>query len=549
MASLNPLRWFGRDDSAPALATRQEPRLELKGSAAGEAISAVTIGQPVWTDRRFDALAEEGYARNAVAYRCVRMIATAAATVPWLLYRGDQEVEEHDLLRLLAKPAPGIGGHSLFEAFFAYLLLSGNGFLEAVGPDQRPPRELWTLRPDRMKIIAGRSGLPAGYEYEANGRRIRWDVDAVTGKSPILHMKEFNPLNDWYGMSPLEAAAYSIDRHNAAGAHNVALLQNGASPSGALVFKPVSVGQGVAPQYAPQDVIKAAEDRLESRHQGAVNAGRPMVLGGDIRWEPMGLAPKDMDFNEGKLDAARDICLAFGVPPILIVEGQSTYNNVREAKLALYEETVLPLLDKSTDHLNEWLVPQFGDDLRIAPDLDEVPALESRRESKRNSVRDLYKDGLLTRSEARAALQYDELDETFEGAPDAAVITALLSAYDQGASTVQPLRRYLVAMGLLDASVTDEDMISTARGIAKQLEVPAKRINIAQAAAMTGEVSGEALGRGIELVLAGDRVLPDFEKALADAADEDAIRFGGDGEGKDPEASDRPPQDRASPSG
>jgi phage portal protein BeeE len=63
----------------------------------------------------------------------------------------------------------------------------------------------------------------------------------------------------------------------------------------------------------------------------------------------MGVTPKDMDFAAGKDDAARDICTAFGVPHVLIVPGQSTYNNIREAKLELWEDTILPLVDKAVD--------------------------------------------------------------------------------------------------------------------------------------------------------------------------------------------------------
>lgn len=378
-------------------------------SGAGPAISAWNLGQPNWTPRNYAQLAEEAYVRNAIAYRCTAMIASAAASIPWMLRdKSGKEIEQHALLDLLTRPGPMIGGQTLFEAFFAYLLLSGNGYMEGVGPSPtRPPTELWTHRPDRMTSIAGPFGMPKGFRYEAHGIVKTWDVDQVTGEGPILHLRLFHPLNDWYGLSPIEPAAYGIDRHNAASAHNKALLDNGARPSGALIFKPIKQGQGQGVVSTPPEVIKAAEARLADRHGGPDNAGRPLVLGGDIDWKEMGISPREMDFGEGKNDAARDICTGFGVPHVLIVTGSATYNNVKEARLQLYEDTVLPLAERARDALNAWLTPRFDDRLTLEHDLDEIPALEPRRETKRKATVELWKSGLLTRDEARADLEYE----------------------------------------------------------------------------------------------------------------------------------------------
>jgi HK97 family phage portal protein len=388
-------------------------------SAAGPGIAQYSVGMPVWTPRRYDRLADEGYQKNAIGFRCTKMIAEGAASIPWLLMKKTAEVEEHALLDLLDRPAPMIGGQALFEAFFAYTLLAGNTYLEGVAPfDSRPPTELWSLRPDRMKAVPGNRGLPEAFTYEVNGRTITWPVDQITGRGAILHLKEFHPLNDWYGMSRVEPAAYGIDRHNAASAHNKALLQNGARPTGALIFKPVLVnGQH---QSAPAGVIDAAERRLADHHMAMDARGKPMVLGGNIDWQEMGLSPRDMDFGQGKDDAARDICNSFGVPHILVVPGSSTFNNLAMARLQLYEETILPLFGRATDALNAWLTVRYGDGLRLVPDLDSVPALEPRRETKRKAAADLFKAGLLKRDEARAMLDYDavggsEGEEFFKG--------------------------------------------------------------------------------------------------------------------------------------
>ncbi len=389
-------------------------------SAAGSGIAKWSMGQAVWTPRRYDKLAEEAYVKNAIGFRCTKLIAEAAAGIPLMLMQKKSEIEEHPLLDLLEAPAPMIGGQQLMEAFFAYLLLEGNTYLEGVAPfDTRPPAELWALRPDRMKAVPGPRGMPQAYTYEVNGTTTTWKADQITGRGAIFHLKEFHPLNDWYGLSRVEPAAYGIDRHNEASKHNKALLQNGARPSGALIFKPVIInGQAVS---APPDVIAAAEKRLDDEHVDYAGRGRPMVWGGNIDWQEMGLSPKDMDFGKGKDDSARDICSSLGVPHELVVPGSATFNNRAMARLELYESTVLPLFGRALQGLNQWLVPRYGDRLKLIADLDGVPALEPRRETKRKAAHEGFKAGLLKRDEARDMLGYDavggEQGEEFFKAP------------------------------------------------------------------------------------------------------------------------------------
>jgi HK97 family phage portal protein len=439
----------------------------VKVSAAGAVISAWNLGQAVWTDRRYDRIADEAYVRNAVAYRCTKLIASNAASVPWLLYKGKgkrkTEIEEHKLLALLSRPAPMTGGATLFEAFYAYLLLAGNSYLEAVGPDNSPPRELWTLRPDRMRVVPGDFGIPGAFEYEAHGRKMRWDVDPTTGAGEILHLKEFHPINDWYGLSRVDPGAYAVDRHNAASAHNKALLDNGARPSGALIFQPVAGATGEPAQSAPREVLQEAEERLLKRYGGPENAGRPMVLGGNVKWEDMAFSPKDMDFGKSKDDAARDICTAFGVPHILVVPGSATYNNIREAKLELWEDTILPLVDRAKDSLNAWLAPKFGEGLSLSGDLDEIPALEPRREAKRKSITELLDKGVIDADEARDALQYGPRAAGAVKKADASVVSALVATIAQVG--LIPLIRYLKSCGLLDEGMTEQQALAMATAL------------------------------------------------------------------------------------
>lgn len=361
---------------------RDASRAEQKQFPASSAFM-VPLGQPTWSRRDYAKFAEEGYRRNVIAHRCIAIIASGAASVPWKLSdkkgRGARRViDGHPLLALLDRPNPLQGSTELCEALVTHRLIAGNAFLHAVGPRGEAPLELHVLRPDRIGIIPGAGGVPKAYRYTVDGRSVDMAADPITGQSRVLHWKSVHPLDDWYGLSPMEAAAYSIDQHNQCAAWNQALLQNGARPTGALMVK---AGEG-QPGYLNEAQFSRLKQQLDAQFSGAENAGRPLLLEGGLEWKEMSLSPRDMDFVQIKHSSARDVALAFGVPPQLLgIPGDNTYANLQEARLALWEQTILPLLENMTDALNNWLAPMFSDTLELALDTDAIPALAAKRDA------------------------------------------------------------------------------------------------------------------------------------------------------------------------
>ena len=366
--------------------------VESKSSATAPLIALQSLGAPAWTPRDYAAFAREGFMQNAVVYRCVRMIAEAAASVPLLLYDGDTEIERAPILDLLRRPNASQTGTDLLEAWYGYLLVSGNAYLEAVSFEGQV-RELYALRPDRMKVVPGADGWPSAYEYTAGGSTFRYSQNAAAGIRPILHQTLFHPLSDHYGMSPIEAAATAIDIHNAASAWNKALLDNSARPSGALVYA-AREGRMTPEQFG------RLKSELEESFEGARNAGRPMLLEGGLDWKSMSLSPRDMDFLEAKNAAAREIALALGVPPMLLgIPGDNTYANFQEANRTFWRQTVLPLVKRTAQALSGWLASPHV----LKPDHDAIDALTGDRDALWTR---LQATSFLTDDEKRAAIGY-----------------------------------------------------------------------------------------------------------------------------------------------
>ena len=360
------------------------------------------------TIRRYKEFAKDGYQENSITYRCINLIAVNASATKIKVFSGDNLLENHELISLLQRPNPLQSGVEYFHSMISYLLISGNSYMlrdKEVGI----PKELYLLRPDRIEIKSQNSMIPSAYCYKVDNKLINeYAVDKLTGASQIKHVKLWNPLDDYYGLSPIVAGAYNIDQHNLAGLHNVGLLKNGCTPSAMLKFQPKDE-TGMSATLTDDQRAMILED-LEFRFRGSNNSGRPMLLEGDFDYVQMGLNPKDMDFLELMNMSAREIALCFGVPAQLVGIADQTYANVAEARLSLYEETIIPLLDRIQSDLNEWLSPLYDGDISIQYDIDSIPAMAEKRKQIFANVSLGVQQGILTRNEARERLGLEPID-------------------------------------------------------------------------------------------------------------------------------------------
>ena len=392
---------------------------EVKASAAG-VVMVRNPGRPVWTPRNYESFANVAYAKNVIAYSAINRIASAVASVEFEVWQGDKELSAHPMLDLIAQPNQRQSFPEFVREKVGYHLIAGNSYDERVQLGG-VTREIYSLRPDRMKVLESNDGQPGGYVYEVGGKKARWDVDPVTGQCDIRHMRAFNPLNDWYGQSSIEAAAYGVDQHNEAMAYTQALLQNGATPSGALVSTdPLSPDQF--------DKLKA---QMEERHQGSANAGRPLLLEGGLDWKPMGASPEKMQVLDTKNSAARDIALAFGVPPMLLgIPGDNTYANYKEARLAFWEDTVLPLVGYMAREWTNWLGEGTAE---IRPNYEKIPAIVEKA-ARRWEMADKSTD--LTINERRAIKGYDDL----KSGGDAVLVSAGLIPIEDASAPIDDVK-------------------------------------------------------------------------------------------------------------
>ncbi|MCW3798611.1 phage portal protein [Sphingomonas sp. BN140010] len=340
------MSWFGRK-SAPASTPAWPPFMAAADSDA--------------LPRSYQGRLAEVFINNPVGQRSVRLVAGTVAALPI-----DQTEGREQVRALVARP-------QLLETIASQLLLHGNAYLYCVeGPNGLA--ELSPLRPEKVSVSVDERGWPAAYVYRAGGRPVRYPARDKLARRQVIHLRALHPGDDQMGLGCMDAAISAASLHNRATRWNKSLLDNGARPSGAMVYEP---GDGSS---LTADQVGRLREQIEAHFSGTQNAGRPLLLEGGLKWQSLSLSPSDMDFVALKEAAGRDIALAFGVPPVLLgLPGDTAYANLREAGRALYRQTVLPLAERMLDGLADGLSDWFGK-VSFAVDVDRISELIEDRE-------------------------------------------------------------------------------------------------------------------------------------------------------------------------
>ena len=249
-----------------------------------------------------------------------------------------------------------------------------------------------------MEIVSGGIMEPVrSYKVNYNGN---FEVPA----SEICHIKDFNPYYDGtgshlYGQSPLRAGLRSLTTNNEAVQTGVKYLQN-QTARGLLMSEEGDLNEVQAQQL---------KDKFRRQFQGSENAGDVIITPKKLSWVNFGLNAADISLIEQYNASVKDLCNVYNVPVQLLNNtDSSSYNNMREAKKALYQNAVIPELLKIKDELNRWLAPKYGN-VCIEFDFTVIPELQEEADK---VVDQLLKAWWLTPNEKRSVMSYGVDEES-----------------------------------------------------------------------------------------------------------------------------------------
>ena len=383
----------------------------------------------VWNPENDDTYIRDGYRRNATIYSLVNLITNAATTIPFQIYEkvNENEVKRYksltsgsvdaqsllkanlirknamvelegtELHQLLERPNAAQSYSSWISELIAFGKLTGNRYIYGIAPEtginKGKYKELYVMPSQIMEIVSG------GIMQPVQKYRIEYQGDYDIPAEDICHIKDFNPYYDGtgshlYGQSPLRAGLRSLTTNNEAVQTGVKYLQN-QTARGILTSDEGDLNEVQAQQL---------KDKFRKNFQGADNAGDVIITPKKLSWVNFGLNAADVSLIEQYNASIKDLCNIYSVPVQLLNNTESaTYNNMKEAKKALYQNAVIPELNKIRDELNRWLAPMYGDKLFIDFDYSAIPELQEENEK---VVDQLSKAWWVTPNEKRRVMNY-----------------------------------------------------------------------------------------------------------------------------------------------
>src|SRR5574341_672697 len=259
------------------------------------------------------------------------------------------------------------------------------------GDQQGAPREIWWMKPDRVKVFPHPVNYISGFEYQP----VNYNGDPIPFKpSEVVWFRFPNPQDEYSGLSPLGAARLSADLASAAAKSNKGLFDRGYQPGG--IISPPK-GMTLTPQQA-----KELELQFDKRFKGVDKAHRWAVLRFEAEMKAASVTPKDAEFLGTLTWSLEEVARAYKVP-LDMIGGQRTYENVQAAERAFWYRTMEPESRFIASEIVEQLLPMFGNsgvDL-VEFDLAKVPILQEAESERWSREREQIDRGAILVNEWR----------------------------------------------------------------------------------------------------------------------------------------------------
>lgn len=300
------------------------------------------------------------YTKSLYVFACVRKIAEKVGAQDIRLFkvinsRGDTvEIFDHPALDLLYRVNPFQTKSEFLEITETNLKLSGDAFWWKIRNNSGQVAELWNLRPDMMTIIKDDTEFIKGYEFtKTDGSKATFAPD------DIIHFKYPNPLDQYYGMSPVSPTQVRIDTEEFASQYQRDFFLNNARPDAILKFENNS------------DLTEETKTEIRKgwnkRYKGVGKNSKIAILEGEVTYQQLSMSQREMDYIDSMKFTRDDILVAFAVPkPIVAITDDVNRANAETAMHIFLSETIHPELNRLEEKINEQLIiPEFGDDLFI----------------------------------------------------------------------------------------------------------------------------------------------------------------------------------------
>ena len=363
---------------------------ELVTEGRGSKSNPLSVYRPVFGDvppswKSSDYLkSAEGWVHSAVS-----AISDEVATIDLHLYqkKGDkiEEIFEHDLLTLLYRVNNFTTKFDHFASTQQYLELAGEAPWLLERNKAKEVIAIYLLRPDKLEIKYDREKLIGGYTYSVEG-----GGKLEFGREDIIFIKYPDPVKPLRGCGTLSAVRRTFDIDKYSEEWNRNFFYNSARPDAVLTTD----------GKLTDEQIKRLKKQWDKNYRGLSKSSKLAIFEAGLKYTPMQLSQKDMDFLEQQKFSRDKILSIFRVPKTVVAITDDV--NLANAKTAAYSFarwTIRPKMKKLVEQMNEFLVPMFGNDLYL-DFTDPVP--EDSEAKVKKYVAALGQSGWMTINEVRA---------------------------------------------------------------------------------------------------------------------------------------------------
>lgn len=308
----------------------------------------------------------KAYGRSGTVYSIVSLLAEAAATPEWHLYKkqkrdgrvryttGDRgsdqrtEVLSHAAMKLINCPNDFDSRFEFFEGSNQHEELTGETYWVVSREVFNMPSALWYVRPSRMEPVPSPDDYLVGWIYTGpNGEQIPLRLNEV------IQERRPDPDDPFRGAGPVASILPNIEQQRYATEYQRNLFIAGADPGGIIEV----------PNTLTENEFDELVDRWRETHQGVARAGRVGILENGSKWIPSANSNKDMEYAELRLANRDEIREAWRIHKSML----GGTDNVNRANAQTAEEVfvawqTIPRLNRRRCTLNYKLLPMFGDD-------------------------------------------------------------------------------------------------------------------------------------------------------------------------------------------
>ena len=365
----------------------------------------------------YQNLAQAGYVENCIVNTCIRI------PCKFMLDGEEVDVKTNDkliksIVQAFKDPNPDYDKELFFESVTSQIYINGETYVFIPEDALGNVAGFAYLRPDKVSKTESSDDRVHAYLYTSGDRTMNFTRTATTvdghtednpdnmqGRFNLVIYKTYNPLSETTALSRLQSCALSIDGHNEALKHNNSVMQNAGKLSGIVTFDDKEGGGSMSPE-----AIKALGKRISEQTTGS-KKGSILVANSPGKFEKFAMTPQEMDFINGIVQRATDICNALDYPPYLLGFTGATFNNQAEAKLSLYENSAIPKANSLYSSITTFLNRKYDIDFSVELDLIKVPAMAPRFKEMNESIIMQYEKNIINHNEVREELHHEPVSD------------------------------------------------------------------------------------------------------------------------------------------